>query len=76
LKALIMGDVHFRLNNPISRKDNIQEAFEDKFNQIKSIIKESDIHYIITTGDIFDKQKLQMKRYGLHTIYSQAWKYQ
>lgn len=50
MKALIIGDIHFRLNNPISRKDNIQEAFEDKFNQIKSIIKESDIHYIITTG--------------------------
>ena len=58
LKALIIGDIHFRLNNPISRKDNIQEAFEDKFNQIKSIIKESDIHYIITTGDIFDKAKV------------------
>lgn len=58
MKALIIGDIHFRLNNPISRKDNIQEAFEDKFNQIKSIIKESDIHYIITTGDIFDKAKV------------------
>lgn len=58
MNILIIGDIHFRLNNPMSRKDDLKEVFEDKFNQIRNLIKEKDIKYVITTGDVFDKAKV------------------
>lgn len=58
MNILIIGDIHFRLNNPMSRKDDLKEVFEDKFNQIRNLIKEKDVKYVITTGDVFDKAKV------------------
>lgn len=58
MKFLIIGDIHFRLNNPSARLDNIEEVFRDKFSQINSIIDNENIDYVITTGDLFDKAKV------------------
>lgn len=55
MKFLLVGDIHFRLNSPRSRKDDIKETFIDKFNQISKLCKEYNVDYILCSGDVFDK---------------------
>jgi len=55
MKFLLIGDIHFRNESPLSRKDDIVEVFKDKFKQLSNIIKKEKIDYVLTVGDIFDK---------------------
>ena len=57
MKILIVGDVHFRTTQPISRLGNISEDFENKFLQIREIIVAKSVDYVIVTGDIFHRAK-------------------
>ena len=54
MKLLVIGDLHIQITNPVNRTDNIKEAFQDKFNEIKEIIKTHDVAAVICTGDIFN----------------------
>lgn len=55
MKFLLVGDIHFRLNNPRSRNDDIKEVFVDKFNQINELCKQNNVDYVLCSGDVFDK---------------------
>lgn len=55
MKFLLIGDIHFRNESPINRKDDIVEVFKDKFKQLKQIIKRNKIDYVLTVGDILDR---------------------
>lgn len=55
MKFLIVGDIHLRLNTPISRKDNIEEVFRDKFKQLRNIIIDNEIDAVLNSGDLLDK---------------------
>lgn len=57
MKILIVGDVHFRVNSPISRVDDISEVFIEKFKQIAYICEKHHIDNVVITGDIFDKAR-------------------
>ena len=57
-KLLIIGDIHFRTVSPISRKDNIEDVFKDKFKQISELAVKHEVDAILTTGDIFDKARV------------------
>ena len=55
MKFLIVGDIHLRLNTPISRKDNIEDVFRDKFKQLRQIIIDNKIGAVLNSGDLLDK---------------------
>lgn len=55
MKFLLIGDIHFRNETPLSRKDDIEEVFKDKFKQLRQVIKKYQINYVLTVGDILDR---------------------
>ena len=58
MNFLILGDLHFRVQSPINRKDNIEKVFRDKFKQVKKIIKKEKIEMVLCVGDILDKARV------------------
>jgi len=53
-KFLIVGDIHYRGNNPISRTDDFPAAIEAKMDEVHRLAKELKIDAILQTGDLFD----------------------
>jgi len=58
MKIGIIGDIHFRINTPVSRLDDIKETFIEKFTQVSEILDEKRVKTIFLTGDVFDKSKV------------------
>jgi DNA repair exonuclease SbcCD nuclease subunit len=55
LKVAFIGDLHFRLQTPISRtEEDFWSALERKMRWLGKTCAERDIHYIISTGDLLD----------------------
>lgn len=55
MKFLFFTDTHIRGTSPRNRKDNFFEALKNKFNEIKQIVDENEIDYILHGGDWFDR---------------------
>ncbi len=55
LKILFVTDTHIRGTTPKNRMDNFPETIERKLNEIKQIVKEHKIDYILHGGDLFDR---------------------
>lgn len=53
-RALIIGDVHWRAENPIGRIDSYQAALTEKLRECWQIAKRNEVDAIIQTGDLFD----------------------
>ena len=55
MKLLFFTDKHIRGKTPKNRMDNFPETIERKLNEIKQIIKEYNIDYVLHGGDLFDR---------------------
>lgn len=55
LRLLFLTDTHIRGTTPRNRMDNFPETIERKLNEIKQIIKEHNIDYVLHGGDLFDR---------------------
>lgn len=53
-RALIIGDLHWRAENPIGRIDNYQQALTRKLRECWQIARDHNVDAIIQTGDLFD----------------------
>lgn len=53
-RALIIGDLHWRAENPIGRVDNYQEALTRKLRDCWDIARAYQVDAILQTGDLFD----------------------
>ena len=54
MKFLIIGDVHYRAENPRSRLDNYQKAITAKLLEAFELAQEHKVTAILQTGDLFD----------------------
>jgi len=57
-KIMIIGDIHGRVKNPISRTDDISDVLCDKFRQLKAIAVKEGVTAVISTGDLLDKARV------------------
>ena len=55
MKFLVFSDSHITNKSFKYRKDNVFQSQMNKFKQIINIIKEEEIDYILSAGDLFDK---------------------
>ena len=55
MKLLYMTDTHIKPENPKSRKDDFKQALRNKFLDIKELIDEEKIDYVLHGGDLFDR---------------------
>lgn len=55
MKILYFTDTHIRGTNPKNRLDNYYETLKIKFNEIKEIIDNEKIDYVLHGGDLFDR---------------------
>lgn len=62
-RFIVAGDLHFRTENPRSRKDNYSEALLTKLYEVFQIAQDHKANAIIIPGDIFDSSNV-----GLPTI--------
>lgn len=57
MKILIMGDFHYTLKQPGSRRDNVGEVFDNKFAEICSLVSTNEVDVLVQPGDLFDSHK-------------------
>ncbi len=55
MNILYFTDTHIRGTNPKNRLDNYYETVKTKFNEIKEIIDQEKIDYVLHGGDLFDR---------------------
>ncbi len=60
MKILFFTDTHIRGNNPTNRKDVFVDSLEEKIIEIKNIIKEEKIDFILHGGDLFDRPDISL----------------
>lgn len=53
-RALIIGDLHWRAENPIARTDHYQAALAEKLLECWELAERHRVDAIIQTGDVFD----------------------
>lgn len=77
MKFLYIGDVHERATPPKNRKDNWDETFTSKVEEIRTIAKKHNVKAILHGGDFFSKHKYDteflskvLKRWG-YTNYNE-----
>ena len=54
MKILILGDLHLRYKNPVSRKDNYHQTLFDKLKYCLEVGKQNNCEVAIFPGDVFD----------------------
>lgn len=57
MKFLYVGDLHERSTPPRNRKDNWEDTYNSKIEEIRSIAKKHDVKAILHGGDFFSKHK-------------------
>lgn len=57
MKFLYVGDLHERSTPPRNRKDNWEDTYNSKIEEIRSIAKKYDVKAILHGGDFFSKHK-------------------
>lgn len=60
MKILFFTDTHIRGNNPANRIDIFVDALEEKFIEIKDIIKNENIDFVLHGGDLFDRPDISV----------------
>ncbi|MCM1564899.1 MAG: metallophosphoesterase [Dehalobacter sp.] len=61
LKIVVTGDLHFRSENPRSRKDAFEDAMLSKLLEVFQLAQEHGAEAIIIPGDIFDTANVGLK---------------
>lgn len=61
LKIVVTGDLHFRNENPRSRKDVFEDAMLSKLLEVFQLAQEHGAEAIIIPGDIFDTANVGLK---------------
>ena len=64
MKLLFFTDTHIKATNPISRIDDYLNTVEVKFNEVKGIIEEEKIDYVLHGGDLFDRPDVPVRTVG------------
>lgn len=64
MKLLFFTDTHIKATNPISRTDDYLSTLKYKFNEVKEIIKEEKIDYVLHGGDLFDRPDVPVRIVG------------
>ena len=64
MKLLFFTDTHIKATNPISRIDDYLNTVEVKFNEVKGIIEEEKIDYVLHGGDLFDRPDVPVRIVG------------
>lgn len=59
-KFIVTGDLHFRSENPRSRKDNYRDALLAKLYEVFQIAQDHRVKAIIIPGDIFDSSNVSL----------------
>lgn len=57
ISFLYVGDLHERVTPPVNRKDNWDETFTNKVNEIRDIAKKHKVKSILHGGDFFSRYK-------------------
>lgn len=60
MKLLFFTDTHIRGTSPKNRKDNLPETLEKKLKEIKRIIEEYKIDFVLHGGDLFDRPDISV----------------
>lgn len=63
-KFIITGDLHFRTENPRSRKGNYSESILTKLYEVFQIARDQSARAIIIPGDIFDSSNVSLPTIG------------
>jgi len=53
-KGLYISDLHFRVKNISSRRDNFLEAISKKFTEALCIARDNEVQYVVLLGDLFE----------------------
>lgn len=61
VRFIVAGDLHFRSENPRSRKDSFEDAMLSKLYEVFQLTAEQDAECIIIPGDIFDSTNVSIK---------------
>lgn len=73
-KFIVTGDLHFRSENPRSRKDIYQEALLTKLYEVVQIALDHKTHKIIIPGDVFDSSNVSLPTIGkLANFFKYCW---
>ncbi|NLY77016.1 MAG: metallophosphoesterase, partial [Tissierellia bacterium] len=60
MKLLFVTDTHIRGTTPQNRMDNFSETIERKLNEIKELVEEYNIDYVLHGGDLFDRPDISI----------------
>lgn len=71
VRLIVTGDLHFRMENPRSRKDNYFVSLLSKLDEACVLAQEHNASAVIIPGDIFDSANV-----GVSTISELAWAFQ
>jgi len=63
-RLIIIGDLHFRGENPRNRKDNYSEAILTKLYEVFQIARDYEVDAIIIPGDVFDSSSVSLYTIG------------
>ncbi len=64
MKLLFFTDTHIKATNPISRTDDYLNTVECKFNEVREIVKDEKIDYVLHGGDLFDRPDVPVRIVG------------
>ena len=71
VRFIVTGDLHFRMENPRSRKDNYAVSLLAKLDEACAMAQKHNATAVIIPGDIFDSSSV-----GVSTISELAWAFQ
>ncbi len=60
MRLLYFTDTHIRGNNPANRTDVFVDSLEEKFLEIKDIVREKNIDFILHGGDLLDRPDIAL----------------
>lgn len=58
IKLITVGDLHYRLDNPENRIDDIEQAFKNKILEIVKVSKDEKVDGVLFLGDLFNRPSL------------------
>lgn len=73
IRLLVVGDVHYRGNNPKSRTDDYPAAVRRKLVEVCELAKKHDADAIIQAGDLFDSPTVSLP--SVAEIMTSIWNY-
>ena len=59
-KFIITGDIHFKSNNPVARKDLYIEALLTKLSEVFELAEEYKVDAVLIPGDLFDSPSVSI----------------